>query len=119
VSRIEYAGIKRTVECLILADGSCPSGSFLDSLDKKDRRKMDALFAMIGDLGEIRNRERFKRLVGSDGIFAFKSYQIRIPCFFAPDGRVILAFGIIKKSDKWKPTEIQRAEEYRRWFVQQ
>lgn len=111
----EFEGIKFTIKCLELADGSCPAGDFLDALNDSERRKVNTLFELMGTKGRISNREKFKKLEGSDKIFAFKSYQIRIPCFFAP-GRVMLAFGLRKKTDKYKRAEVQRAEDYRRWF---
>lgn len=114
----EYSGGVFTIEALCLADGSCPAGEFLDSLDSADRRKLDVLFERLGDHGEIRNREKFKKLEGSDGIFAFKSHQIRLPCFFTRDKRVMLCFGLIKKKDKYTTEDIRRAEDYRRRYLE-
>lgn len=113
----EYSGRSFTIEAMRLPDGSYPAGEFLDELPASDRRKLDVLFEMLGEHGQIRNREKFKKLEGSDGIFAFKSHQIRIPCFFAPDRRVILCFGLIKKQDKYSREDIRRAEELRRTFL--
>ena len=117
--RIEYEGRKAIVECLFLADGSCPAGDFLDALSDSDRRKLDVLFEMMGDHGEIRNREKFKKLKDTDGLFEFKSFQVRLPCFFVPGlpRRVMLLFGLTKKGDNLKPADVRRAEAYRTWFL--
>jgi hypothetical protein len=117
MTRIELKGNKFTIESLVLADGSCPAGVFLDGLSKEDRQKIGLLLKWFADHGEIRNKEKFKRLEASDHIFAFKSFQIRIACFFCPGRRLILAYGIVKKSDAWKRQDIRRAEDYRNWFV--
>lgn len=112
----EFEGTHYTIHALTLADGSCPAGEFLDSLTAADRRKLDVLFEMLGNHGKISNPEKFKKIEGTDGIFEFKSFQIRLLCFFASNGRVMLAFGVRKKKDKHKREDINRAEEYRRWF---
>lgn len=115
----EFEGRALTIQALELADGSCPAGDFLDALDEGDRQKMDVLFERLGDTGRITNKEKFKKLEGSDKIFAFKSFQIRIPCFFTADKRVMLCFGLKKKKDKYSNPEIERAEAYRAWFFRQ
>ena len=99
-----------------LADGSCPAGDFLDSLDSSERRKLDVLFEILGNSGKISNREKFKKLEGTDKIFEFKCFQIRILCFFTRDRRVMLLFGLRKKKDKYSRQDISRAESYRNWF---
>jgi hypothetical protein len=70
---------------------------------------------MMGDCGEIRNREKFKKLQGTKSLFTFKSFQIRIPCFMGKNRVVYLLFGLIKKSDDFKAAEVKRAEEYEAW----
>jgi transcriptional regulator with XRE-family HTH domain len=65
----EYVGIKFTIQCLALADGSEPVGEFLDALDARDRRKLDVLFEMLGDLGRISNDTKFKKLAGREEIW--------------------------------------------------
>ncbi len=115
----EFEGTYFTIFALTLADGSCPAGAFLDSLDASDRRKLDVLFEMLGNHGKISNKEKFKKLENSDGIWEFKSFQIRIFCFFAKGQRVVLAFGIRKKKDKHAPQDTARAKDYKRYFDSQ
>jgi hypothetical protein len=112
----EFAGQFYSIISLELADGSCPAGDFLDDLPESDRRKMDLLFEKLGCSGRINNKEKFKKLEDSDHIWAFKSFQIRMPCFFAPGKLVLLEFGLFKKRDKYSPQEVQRAEQYRKWY---
>lgn len=75
------------------------------------------LFELMGEVGQIHNSEKFQKLAGSDGIFEFKSRQIRIPCIFGRNQTIVLLFGLRKKSDRYKGKEIQRAEEYRQWYL--
>lgn len=115
----EYVGIKFTIQALELADASCPVGDFLDALEGRDRRKLDVLFEMLADLGRISNDTKFKKLADREEIWEFKSYQVRIYCFFTPDRHVMLAHAVIKKQDKHSRADMERAEERRRWFFDQ
>jgi hypothetical protein len=44
----------------MLAYGSCPAWDYLGSLSTKDRASFDNLFVRMGDLGEIKNSEKFR-----------------------------------------------------------
>lgn len=116
--RLEYEGARHEVVSVVLADGSCPAGTFLDSLDEKEAGKVAAIFTILGDRGTYQNRERFKKLTNTN-LWEIKSYQIRIFCFFAPDRRLVLLDGVKKKKDKHKAADISRAEEYRSYYEEQ
>lgn len=109
----EFEGLRFKILCLTLPNGECPAGGFLDSLSNSERNKMDVMFEKLGNTGSIHNREKFKKLEGSDGIFEFKAHQIRILCFFTPRREVVLAFGLRKKQDRHIKSDIQRAEKYK------
>ena len=75
------------------------------------------IFQYLGDhYHDFHNKEKFKKIEGSDGIFEIKSHQIRIFCFFAPEHRLMLEFGVTKKSDKHKKKDIKKAEKIKNWF---
>jgi hypothetical protein len=114
----EYEGHRFTIACLELADGSCPSGEFLDALTKSERTKFDVLFERLGDQGRISNPEHFKKLDGTDGLWEFKRHQLRIFCFYAPNRIVYLLYGLRKKKDKHAKADIHRAAEYKKNFEQ-
>lgn len=113
-----HVGQKYTIRCLELADGSCPTGDFIDSLSDGDRKKLTVLFAMFGDVGHISNKEKFKKVEGSAKIFEFKSHQLRIFCFF-DQREVLLADAVRKKQDKHKRADVERAEGRRSWYFLQ
>ena len=117
--RPEFEGRRFKIICLEMADGSCPAGEFLDALKASDRRKFDVLFERMGDHGQIFNKEKFKKIEDTEGLFEFKSYQLRIPCIFGEKKTVVLLFGLKKKSNKYKSKEIRRAEEYGEWYLSQ
>ena len=112
-----YAGAKKSIELLCDDGDSSSVEQFLDSLQAKDRRKVDTLFELMCEKGSISNKERFKKLEGSDGVFEFKSFQIRLLCFFTPDNRIIVCRGLMKKKDKHDKGDISFSEECRRKFI--
>lgn len=82
----------------------------MELLPKSDRRKVAALFDLFADFGEIRNREKF--VLEEKPIFAFKSFRIRICCFFIPNASrrsIVLTHGFIKKKDDMPKEELDRA----------
>jgi len=103
-------GSKQTVEAAEFRGGH-PALEFLRELTEEDQVKLQALFNWLGANGEIKNRQKFKK-VDSD-IWEFKSYQIRMLCFFVPGRRVIVTHGFIKKQDGIPPREIKRAKSIR------
>ena len=40
------------------------------------------LFNKMAEQGRIANREQFKRIEGTDKLWEFKSFKIRMPCYF-------------------------------------
>jgi hypothetical protein len=111
----EYVGSYFTIRCQELKNGTCPVGEFLDGLSPSDRRKLDVLFERLGDQGRISNREKFRKV--EDHIWEFKSFQIRVLCFFAPNGQVILCNWETKKRDRLKQSTVRTAHERRHEFL--
>ena len=98
------------VRYAVRQNGTCPARDFIDQLSDSDRAKLAALFDRMAAVGQIRNREKFKKVEGA--IFEFKSFQIRIGCF--QHGRVwFLTHGFQKKAARWRREELERAETIR------
>lgn len=110
-TREAYKGSRFSIELHVTDDGVCPVGDYLDALGESGRRKIDVLFERLGDHGKIANKEKFKKLEGTDGVFEFKSHQIRLLCFFTNDRRVIVCRGVTKKRDKHDSADIEHAIE--------
>lgn len=103
-------GARVRIEAVVLADGSCPAEAFLDGLGEADAAKVLALFDLfVQRFPQPLSREKFKKIEGTAGLFEFKSFQIRLPCFFRPGGRLLVTHGLIKKADRLPPQEIARA----------
>lgn len=89
------------------AQGRMHAAEFLAEISEKDARKLRYWFRMMANLGRIANDEGFVHERGS--IFAFKSFQCRVPCFRQGDVW-FLTHGFTKKKDKWPEAEFTRAE---------
>ncbi len=107
---VAYQGQARRIVYAITSAGS-PGLDFVDGLDVRNKAKVFKLFQMLGDRGEIHNKEHFKPIEGTK-FCEFKSHQIRIPCY--RDGLFwIVTHGFIKKDFKIDPAELRRAERIR------
>ena len=106
-SNIVVRGNQRTIEYAICADGSMPAKEFVEGLDESEQRKLDTLFRRMAETGKIFNKTRFKQV--KDRIYEFKRYQTRVGCFQIGT-RWVLTHGFIKKGDRWKKSDIERAE---------
>lgn len=109
--RAAYQGAKFAIAFAREKNGACPACEFFDGLGIHDKAKLMALFQIAGDHGNFYNREKFGDL--GDGLFEFKSFQIRMPFAYAKKkkerGLILITHGFIKKKDKTSKEEIQRA----------
>ena len=96
------------MEWAVDARGKMPGREFLLSQDETDQAKVYALFKQLADTGQLRNREKFQKLTGTD-LFEFKSFQLRFLGDFRTGGRFVVATGLRKKKDKANQTDIRHA----------
>lgn len=107
------------MELAIRADGSCPAKEYFDKLfrrSKIDWEKIIRPINRLADFGEVSNREHFKKIEGTD-FWEFKSFQIRMPCFFLPGRRVIITHGFSKKEDRIRKTQLDQMKAIRDEYV--
>lgn len=90
-------------------DGSFPSWSFFNALPENDKAKMNVLFQYIAAIGQIKNKEKFKKLELTDDLFLFKQFQIRMPCFWSKSGVLFITHGFVKKQDRMPESEKAKA----------
>ena len=99
-----------TVEYAVTGNGETPAREFIEALEPSELRKVAVLFDRMAQEGKINNSEQFKKVSGK--IFEFKRHQIRIGCFQI--GRTwFLTHGFRKKTTKWAPSQLRRAERIR------
>ena len=113
--------MSRTITFYKTSDGKCPIQDFLDSLSGKAAQKVTWVLKLIEDL-DIVPSSYLKKLTGTEEIWEcrikFGSNAYRIFCFFAENSVVVLTHGFTKKSQKTPKTEIERAEAYKKDFLE-
>jgi phage-related protein len=113
MEHIAYEGERKRI--VWARDGRRLRGKeYVASLRIEDRARVEVLLERMGDHGQIRDTEKFTH--EGDGIFCFKRYQQRLPCFF--DGRdVVVTHGFTKKQDAFPRTELDRAKRIRQEYL--
>ncbi len=113
--------MSRTITFYKTSDGKCPIQDFLDSLSGKAAQKVTWVLKLIEDL-DIVPSSYLKKLTGTEEIWEcrikFGSNAYRIFCFFVENSVVVLTHGFTKKSQKTPKTEIERAEAYKKDFLE-
>lgn len=100
-------GQKKTVEWAETSSGRRPAQEFFEELGDQDKAKVLALLKRFANHGRISNREKFKKI--QDGLFEFKSFQVRLLGDHRPGHRFLLALGLTKKRNKHRPKDIRKA----------
>ncbi len=109
-------GGKIRIEAVVLDDGSCPAKEFLDQLGDVHAAKVKGLFDLfLCSYPRNLSDQKFKKIDETD-LFEFKCFQIRMPCFFFPDGRILLTYGLKKKADNLRPRDIKKARDIKATF---
>jgi len=104
---IAYKGKKFTIEWYHDAKGKSQGLEYADELDRADRKKLTLLLTAMGDVGYIRNEQKFR--YEGDKIYAFKPKPHRFLSFFFTDGKIIITNAFTKKQDKLPESEKERA----------
>ncbi len=108
--KIAYHGEKFAIAFAREKSGACPGLEFFSELSQIDKAKMMALFRIAGDRANFHNREKFGDL--GEGLFEFKSFQIRMPFGYGgvqERGVIVVSHGFIKKRNNAPSEEIARA----------
>jgi phage-related protein len=94
---------------------------FLDDLPGKAAQKVTWVLNLLEDLAVV-PLMYLKKLLNSEEIWECRiqlgSNIYRIFCFFDGNSVIVLAHGLIKKTQKTPQREIERAEAYRRDYFQ-
>ena len=108
------------VEFYETRDGQRPAEDFLNELDIKMRSKLVMTLKVLQEQGN-RLREPYSKHL-DDGIFEIRGKVgtdiSRVMYFFYYGGRIILTNGFIKKTQKTPKSEIERAKQYRKDFLE-
>jgi phage-related protein len=102
----------------ITIDNRCLVMDFINELEDADQKKIIALLQRAADFGPPRNEEKFKKLK-DEMLWEFKSYQVRILCFFDKEKLIILTHGFKKQRNKTPKSEIERANKLRKEYFKE
>ena len=108
---IAYQGRMYQVEWYYNAKGKSQALEYYQSLLPADRRKVLRLFQLMGEVGQIRDKTKFRN--EGDKIYAFKPQPHRFLCFFFDGQKIIVSNGFIKKQNKLPKGEKERALTYK------
>ena len=107
--QVAYQGQRFMVAYARDSSGFSPGYEFFERLSPLDKAKLMSLFRIAGDHGEFHNPEKLGDL--GEGLYEFKSFQIRMPFAYAKRerGLILITHGFIKKKHKTPRAEIDRA----------
>lgn len=105
---IAYGGEEFTVEWYYNEQGKSQALEYFNQLDEDRQDKTMALFILMGDRGEIRNKTKFRS--EGDGVYAFKPKPDRFLCFFFSGKKVVVTNAFEKKQDKLPLEEKRKAK---------
>ena len=113
--RILFEGSGRKI-CELIKNGKSTIRPFLEELETSER---NSLLRLIEELGkrDMRNTEKFRH--EGDGLFAIKSGQIRIYCFFDSGNLMFLTNGVKKKQNRARREDVERACNLRDYYMKQ
>lgn len=119
--QVNIFAVGKTVNFYRTTGGNCPAQEFLDALPGKAAQKATWVLDLLEDLAVVPSTY-FRKLVNSEEIWECRiqlgTNAYRIFCFFDGDSVIVLTHGLIKKTQKTPPREIERAEAYRRDYLQ-
>lgn len=106
---IAFEGQKFRIEWYVDSSGESEALQYSEELPKSHKAKLAQLFKVMGDLGQIRNKTKFRN--EGDKIYAFKPQPYRFLCFFTVGQKIVITNGFYKDEDKLPPAEKKRALE--------
>lgn len=102
-----YQGSAYTLEWYHDEKGKSQSLEHFDRMSAAQKRKAFYLFKVMGDVGKIQNKTKFR--CEADGIYAFKPQPDRFLCFFVKNKKIVVTSAFVKKQDKLPKQEKIRA----------
>ena len=100
---------------------NCPALEFFREQAHLHRENLTRLQALLTDVarnGPHPGDQKFKRVTGTDGLFEFKVYQLRLFCFWDAGRVIICTTGVVKKQDRSDRVAIRTALEWKAAYLQ-
>jgi len=99
----------------------CKTLEFVKEMGRKHPNELSKLARLWSDTAESgppRNKEKFRKLDGSDDIWEFKTTKIRLLCFRDEGSFIICTHGFVKKTQSTPKKEIKLAETEKKKYLQ-
>lgn len=106
---IAYQGDIYQIEFYVDEKGNSQPKTYMENMKASDVKKFAHLLQMMGDVGEIRNKEKFRN--EGDKVYAFKPQPHQFLCFFISGKKIIITNAFMKKQQKLPKSEKDRALE--------
>lgn len=104
---IAFEGSKFIIEWYFDSKGKSHALDYFEALNDDEQMKLLSLFELMGNIGEIKNKTKFR--YEDDKIYAFKPKPHRFLCFFFTGHKIIVTNAFHKKADKLPINEKNRA----------
>lgn len=104
---IAFEGKEFTIEWYFDNRSKSIALDYFESLDDEEQAKLLGLFELMGNVGEIKNKTKFRN--EGDKVYAFKPKPHRFLCFFFTGQKIIVTNAFHKKADKLPSNEKDRA----------
>lgn len=114
---IAYRGKEYTIEWYFNHRGYSQALDYFENLSPAFQDKLLYLFKAMGDLGQIKNLQKFRN--EGDEIYAFKPQPDRFLCFFFKGRKIIVTNAFRKKQNKLPKNEKEKALKYKTDYLTQ
>lgn len=104
---IAYKGEKFTIEWYYSEKGESQPLEFFDDLNAVEQQKLFHIIKRLGDFGFVSDKTKFRN--EGDEIYAMKPQPSRFLSFFFEGSKVIITSAFIKKAQKLKKQDKDRA----------
>lgn len=106
---VVYPGVRVTVRWAIEKSGKMRAEEYFDKLTDSQQESIVLLSERLDIEGRIWDPRQFKKLKGT-ALREFKRPKVRMLCFKAKCGSIIITHGFYKKQDETPLGEIKRGE---------
>ncbi|MCF7799903.1 type II toxin-antitoxin system RelE/ParE family toxin [Candidatus Babeliales bacterium] len=104
---VAYDGKEFALEWYFNSNGKSETLNYFEDLPQDNQKKVIHLFYLLGDVGKIFNKEKFR--YEGNHVYAIKSAPNRFLCFFFEGAKIIITNAFEKKADKMSPKEKTKA----------
>lgn len=111
-----YAGVKYTIEWYFTEKGESQSLEFFNGISATEQQKLFHIIKRLGDFGFVSDKTKFRN--EGDDIYAIKPQPNRFLSFFYEGNKIIITNAFVKKAQKLRKQEKDRAKAARKDYIE-